>query len=331
MKRAFFFILPLYLWAGYSAAPVDAAVIETIDAIVNGELILTGDVEVELRINLMRTNQNKSFSDISEEELNILRRKMLSMMIDRTLLSQYAREKLTKEWKDRIRNQATLETDRLMDQYRTRFSTPEDLAREQERIGMTWEEIRAVRYREIELRYLEEYIRLQLNRSKIESPTPQEIAAFQKEHPEAQPSGKILIAHIFLRVAPNASEEEEKAILERANSILLRARAGELFEALAYEYSEDTLTSKQGGQFPEPLEKGGYIEEFDPLFDMNEGDISEPIRSPQGYHIVKILSKDTIEDLIMRNKRVEERQKLLEELREKATIDIRQGASVTLP
>jgi peptidyl-prolyl cis-trans isomerase D len=89
--------------------------------------------------------------------------------------------------------------------------------------------------------------------------------------------------HIVIAVAG----ENDAAALKKAESVAAEARAGKDFAELAKKYSSDA-TASQGGDlgfiqqkdFPGPL--------GDTLFAMKVGDVSPPVKSQFGYHILKL-------------------------------------------
>ena len=82
--------------------------------------------------------------------------------------------------------------------------------------------------------------------------------------------------------------DDEDAAEARANELLARIQAGESFEELAAEHSDDGGTAANGGDLGVltrsqlPGELGGAI------FALNEGDIDGPVRSDFGFHIVRL-------------------------------------------
>jgi len=86
------------------------------------------------------------------------------------------------------------------------------------------------------------------------------------------------------RLAPFMASGEDNAT-DRANSILERIRAGEDFDTLMHEYSEDPgLMSFPNGYVFGPME---MVSEFEQgTRDLAIGEISEPIRTAHGYHII---------------------------------------------
>ena len=76
--------------------------------------------------------------------------------------------------------------------------------------------------------------------------------------------------------------------LEQAQAALSRLNAGESFEALAAELSQDPLSGEQGGDlgFADP---SSYVPEFaEALNRLSVGEVSEPVQTPFGHHIIKL-------------------------------------------
>ena len=95
------------------------------------------------------------------------------------------------------------------------------------------------------------------------------------------------VRYIMVRLDPGADAEQKEAARVRANQILAQARGGKNFAELARRESEDPSAEKGGeigwlnqGQLPEALDKQ--------IFGLAKGEISEPIETPLGFHIVKV-------------------------------------------
>lgn len=130
-------------------------------------------------------------------------------------------------------------------------------------------------------RYFEEFLR--------ERVTDEAVRNFYATNPDQFQAKKIHVAHILVRTNPGLGEAERQALLTKASAIYTKANAQEDFTALAKEYSEDQLSAQQGGDL-------GWLQEgaIDPafstrIFAMKAGDLSEPIVTPFGFHIVKVL------------------------------------------
>jgi peptidyl-prolyl cis-trans isomerase SurA len=100
------------------------------------------------------------------------------------------------------------------------------------------------------------------------------------------------ISHILFRVGKNASVGDERQVKEKAQQVLGRIRAGESFEALAEELSEDKSTAKTGGDlgFLTAMLPNGFYAMEGAMYSLQPGEISEPVRSPLGYHLIKVNS-----------------------------------------
>ncbi|WP_084420673.1 peptidylprolyl isomerase [Henriciella litoralis] len=80
---------------------------------------------------------------------------------------------------------------------------------------------------------------------------------------------------------------------EEAEEVLEKARAGEDFTALAFEYSTDTRTRLDGGSFGW-VAPNDMIDPFPSVIaDTAVGEISEPFESEQGWHILKVEQRRT--------------------------------------
>jgi peptidyl-prolyl cis-trans isomerase D len=94
--------------------------------------------------------------------------------------------------------------------------------------------------------------------------------------------------HVLIQLAKDASASDEALAHTRALEILAKARSGQSFETLASERSEDLGSKAQGGDL-------GFFGQgvMDPafekaVFEMKPGELSEPVRSRFGYHIIRL-------------------------------------------
>lgn len=97
---------------------------------------------------------------------------------------------------------------------------------------------------------------------------------------------QVKASHILIKVESGSSEEIWTAALNKANEIKKRLDAGESFEKLATEFSDDTSAANGGdlGYFS----KGQMVKPFeDTAWALENEQISEPVKSNFGYHIIK--------------------------------------------
>ncbi len=295
-------------------------VLETIDAIVNGQLILSGEVDYEVQ-QLLREEKR---ANLSQRELTILRRNVLRNFIDEILVVQEVREKLSEEQREQIANQIEEETNKQLQQIRRQFTSPQDIRRLKQMYGLSWEDFRRMRARQIERDYLVNNVARSMAMAKnpIEPPTPQALEAFKRNHPDKEPGDKIEIAHILLRIPPNATSRQINSIEQKANEIATQARNGTNFSRLAQQFSDHDETKTTGGNLG-AWDQDTIRSEFAFLFGQPEGYISDPVRTSTGFHIVKVVNILTWEDVYYETKHVQNVDEWLKNIRENAEIKIR--------
>jgi peptidyl-prolyl cis-trans isomerase D len=93
------------------------------------------------------------------------------------------------------------------------------------------------------------------------------------------------VRHILLQVA---DPKDDAAVKAKAEGILKRAQSGEDFAKLATEYSQDPGSAQKGGDLGW-ADRKAYVAPFaDAAFGMKEGEITGPVKTQFGYHILKL-------------------------------------------
>lgn len=99
------------------------------------------------------------------------------------------------------------------------------------------------------------------------------------------------VRHILVSLPPSATEEEEKAALEKIAEVQKRLKKGETFEELAAIYS-DHPTSAQGGDLG-TIMRGRIDPEFEEAaFSARVGKIGKPVKTQMGYHLIRVDAKE---------------------------------------
>ncbi len=97
------------------------------------------------------------------------------------------------------------------------------------------------------------------------------------------------VRHILLTVPPNADQQAADEVLARIQAIRERIQGGESFEVVAKEVSEDPGSAGQGGSLG-TIEAGIMDPAFDQAaFSLAVKEISEPVRSRFGYHLIEVV------------------------------------------
>jgi peptidyl-prolyl cis-trans isomerase D len=94
--------------------------------------------------------------------------------------------------------------------------------------------------------------------------------------------------HILIRLPAAAAPEAVEKAQTRIQEILKMARDGKDFAELAQQYSEDEGSRQQGGALGE-FSKQAMVQPFaDAAFTLPVGQISDPVRTPFGLHLIKV-------------------------------------------
>jgi len=144
----------------------------------------------------------------------------------------------------------------------------------------------------------------------------------------------VRIRQILIKVPSKPDVEEWHRAQDRAHMIYRDASSGADFVRLARRHSEDPVGASVGGDMGS-IQKGNQQAIFSTMiFNLKIGTVTKPIRSHQGFHIIKIVSttpstsktlgevKPHITTLMRRQRASEMIPRLLSDLKEKAEIEI---------
>jgi peptidyl-prolyl cis-trans isomerase SurA len=111
-----------------------------------------------------------------------------------------------------------------------------------------------------------------------------DVAAYRETHAKELPE-LLSISHILIKAKP--SEDQDTSTKLRAEALLDRVRKGEDFATLARDYSDDTGSAEVGGDLGY-FSRGSMVPEFEEVaFGLSPGDVSEPVKTSFGYHIIR--------------------------------------------
>ena len=127
-----------------------------------------------------------------------------------------------------------------------------------------------------------------------------EILRMYEDNPDRyrQP-GSRSVSHILLSVSPDAVDAQIDQVRRSASEIVARARGGESFASLAEVNSDDKGSAKRGGELG-VIRPGTMVKPFeDAVFEMVEGEISEPVRTQYGFHVIRLdrITESTVQSL----------------------------------
>lgn len=110
----------------------------------------------------------------------------------------------------------------------------------------------------------------------------------------------IRASHILIKLEPGASSKDTLEAYNKALDIRKRLIAGESFEALAKQFSDDLSAKDREASGNRPFMKGnggdlGYFTVFDMVYpfetaayNTKPGEVSKPVRTDYGYHLIKV-------------------------------------------
>lgn len=150
---------------------------------------------------------------------------------------------------------------------------------------------------------------------------------------EEKKEEEIHVRHILIKIIPSAVDSAK--VLALADTLYQKLKSGADFVQLVKDYSQDDESKKKGGeigwfplaQLPEELKEKITQTEI--------GQITSPVITEEGVHILKILDKkekrslsldddyDTIKEMAKRKKGNDEILKWIEELKNKTYVEVR--------
>jgi len=272
-------LLACVLLAG-AVAPAQGAelgtqgvLLDRVVAVVNDGIVLRSDLDRQQRLISDRLEQ-------AGQQLppgNILRQQVLERLVMQEIQMQRA-ERLGIKVSDEMVNQALAE---VAQRNKIQFS---DLPAALEAQGVDYRSYREEVRREMTLNGLRQrdvYSRIYVSPREVD-----QCVAKRKSSPGDDVEYDL--AHILVAVPASATPEQAEERVARAQGVYERARRGEDFAQLAISYS-DAGTALEGGALG--WRKGSQLPSFaaDAIPRLKPGEVTEPIRTPSGLHIFKLV------------------------------------------
>lgn len=131
-------------------------------------------------------------------------------------------------------------------------------------------------------------------REKLVEPKMRDTAVENRLVKEAYERSKwdVRAEHILIKVSPDAPPADTMAAYRRIMKIREKIVKGDTsFEAAARKYSEDTYTKANGGDLGYFTSMGTLYPFETVAYNTKPGEVSKPVRTQFGYHIIKVLDK----------------------------------------
>ena len=119
--------------------------------------------------------------------------------------------------------------------------------------------------------------------------TDERLAQYYEDHKEEfRQDEQVRARHILFKVAQQAAAEDEAKVRAEVEAALQRIRAGEDFAEVARQTSQDPSSTQQGGDLGF-FTRGAMVKSFeDVAFALRPGEVSDPVRTEFGYHLIKV-------------------------------------------
>ena len=158
---------------------------------------------------------------------------------------------------------------------------------------------------------------------------------FTKNPQQFEKPEQVRASHILISVAKDATPEVVAEKQKAVDAIAARVKAGEAFDKLAAELSEDPSAKQNSGDL-NFFSREQMVPEFSQAaFGMKKGDVSAPVRSQFGFHIINVTDRKDAEKMTLdsvkpqllaflsRKMHDEQVQTLLKDLREKSKVEVK--------
>ena len=294
----------LTLFSGLSYA---TEVIDRIVAIVNDDIITLSDFNkyiVSLPKQTVEINKDQALNDLVEQMILTQEAAKLGITvtdaeIDRSIESVKGKLDMSDEQMNEMLTKQNLTTEQFRNQWRLQILSGKLVSTlVKGRIAVTDEEIKDL---------------------------------YKQYYGEIENADEVEIAHILISF--DASEEQQA--LQKANKVAELAKSGSNFSKLVSEYSDDTFSKDKEGALGY-FNKGELVSELEDVVSVTEvGKTSGPVKTISGFHIIKVLDRNTLDESsvdqyreqlrqeIYKQKVTEELEKYIAGIRENAYIEIK--------
>lgn len=323
MKKFLFLIALIAAVSTPAFAEAQRQLLDQVVAIVNDDPITQSELDVTMRP-IYQDYKSQYSGEALMEALTEARRKILNQMIEDKLVYQEAKNQKIDPDIDRV--------DQQLEDLKKNFKADIDLEDALAKEGMSLSVMRERMERQSVIQRLHE---MEVRAKVVVSPL--EVEAYYEDHSDEFSSEKMIrVRSITIKKNEDAREKglTDEAAKLKIDNLRKRALAGQDFESLSTEFSEDT-SAKNGG-LSDWIKPGEMISEIDSIiFKMKKGGVSEIIETPMGYHVFRVeelrerekknfeQAREEIYQKIFREKSIKRFHEWMTELKRSAYVSIR--------
>jgi peptidyl-prolyl cis-trans isomerase SurA len=283
-------ILGLLLTLATTAAaaqqdPPPNPLLDRIVAVVGTRPILASQIEEEM------VQQQAQGQPLPTDSAGLakLRRDILDRLIDLEILVQEAE----RDTSIKVTDQEVLDqVEQTYQNVRKQFTTENDFRDQirQARFGSVEEWRRWLGDEQRRQLYAQRLIEAQRQKGKLKPipPTEAQMREFWDQNKEQQPKRPATASFRQIVIKPVPDSVARLRAFQRAESLAVQLRHGADFATVAKRFSNDSASAAQGGELGW-FRRGVMVKEFeDVAFHIRPGEISDPVETPFGFHIINV-------------------------------------------
>ena len=161
---------------------------------------------------------------------------------------------------------------------------------------------------------------------------------YQANIQQYQVPNRVHVQHILFMTVGKTTDAEVEEVKKKAEDVLKQVKKGGKFEDLAKKYSEDPGSKDKGGDLSW-ITQGQTVPEFEKTaFSLSPGQVSDLVKTQYGFHIIKVLEKETahtkpfeeVKDSLRAPLLLSQADKLASDTADKLSAAIRQSNKISL-
>ena len=231
----------------------------------------------EIKIRTDETLRSLKKKAVSKQELELLQKQILKQLIDENLLDLYGEELSISISPEQLESSIEeFRTKRKLSQHNF-----EELLEQQNISLIQFKRDYARNLRQKKLLAREVHSKIQIDLEKLEQEYSKNRKGIHEVH----------ALHLLLRLDKERTPEQEAKVLEKIRSIRKELLQGKEFQELALKYSEDPSVKNNHGDLGF-FQKSNMVKEFSAVaFKLPVGEISKPVKTVFGYHLIKVVGE----------------------------------------
>jgi len=271
--------------AAAAQQPAPQQMIDRVVAVVGTRPILASQIEEEM---VQAQAQGQPIPPDSAGRM-VMRRQILDRLVELEILVQQAE----RDTSIKVTDQEVLDqVEQTYQNVRKQFASESDFRDQirQARFGSVEEWRRWLADEQRRQLYAQRLIEAQRQKGKLRPipPTEAQMREFWEQNKAQQPRRPATVSFRQIVVRPVADSAARRRALERAESLVVELRKGADFAAAAKRFSADSASAAQGGELGW-FRRGVMVKEFeDVAFRSRPGEITGPVETAFGFHIINV-------------------------------------------